>query len=150
VTLLEADLMAVRLTTTKLTLAVSPASMTYSKYIGIPFEYGGRDYKSLDCYGLVMLIYKEIHNVDIPEIISPNTLKEIASLVDSEIPKWKPSPIEQGSVIVFNIKGYGSHVAYMIDNDRMIHTWEKTGGVTIERISLGWKNRVLGSYKYVR
>jgi cell wall-associated NlpC family hydrolase len=120
----------------------------YTKYIGIPFKYGGRTYKELDCYGLVMLLYKELHGMDIPDVISPEFLADIADLVSVEKLKWTPSPLEAGTVIIFNIKGYGSHVGYMIDDDKMIHTWEKTGGVTIERLSLGWKHRVLGSYKY--
>lgn len=120
----------------------------YSKYIGIPFEFGGRDYTSLDCYGLVMLLYKEIHGINIPDVISPTFISKIHDLVEVEKLKWTPSPVEEGSVLIFNIKGYGSHVSYVIGEDKMIHTWEATGGVTIERIGFAWKHRILGSYKY--
>lgn len=120
----------------------------YSKYIGIPFEYGGRDYNKLDCYGLVMLLYKELHGIEVPDVISPSFMADIADLVACEKLKWTPAPIEEGSVIIFNIKGYGAHVGYVIGPDRMIHTWEKTGGVTIERLSLSWEHRILGSYTY--
>lgn len=120
----------------------------YSDYIGIPFKYGGRDKKELDCYGLVMLLYKEIHGIDVPDVISPKFLEEIHDVVLVEKLKWTPAPIEEGSVLIFNVNGYGSHVAYVIAPDLMIHTWELTGGVTIERISAYWRHRILGSYKY--
>lgn len=120
----------------------------YSEYIGIPFKYGGRDHKNLDCYGLVMLLYKELHNIEIPDVISPEYLAAIHNLVLSEKIKWSPSELEEGAVILFSIKGYGAHVGYYIGNDQMIHTWEKTSGVTIERISFAWKHRILGVYKY--
>lgn len=121
----------------------------YTKYIGIPFKYGGRTYKELDCYGLVMLLYKELHDINLPDMNSPDILEQIASDMDAEIKRhWRDAPLEVGSVLLFNIKGYGAHVGYVIGPDTMIHTWEKTSGVLIERISLGWKHRILGCYKY--
>jgi cell wall-associated NlpC family hydrolase len=120
----------------------------YSKYIGIPFKYGGRDYNVLDCYGLVMLLYKEIHGIIIDDVTSPEYLADIHNLVAVEKLKWEACEPEVGAVIVFSIRGYGAHVGYYIGNDRFIHTWEKTGGVTIERFSLSWKHRTLGVYKW--
>lgn len=120
----------------------------YSNYIGIPFKYGGRTNKELDCYGLYMLLSKELDGIEVPDVQSADTLEVIADLISKEKPKWKPCDIEEGALVLFSIKGYGAHVGYVIDQDRMIHTWEKTGGVTIERLSLGWKHRILGCYKY--
>lgn len=120
----------------------------YSKLIGIPFKYGGRTYENLDCYGLVVLLYKEFHNIDVPEVVSPSLLKEIHDAVSVETQKWERCELHEGAVIVFSIKGYGAHVAYYIGDDRIIHTWEATGGVTIERLGIHWKHRVLGIYKW--
>jgi cell wall-associated NlpC family hydrolase len=119
-----------------------------SDYLGIPFRYGGRDRNKLDCYGLVMLLYKELHNIEIPDVISPTFLPQIANLVEAEKLKWEPCELEEGSVIVFNVLGYGCHVGYYLGNDRMIHTWEGTGGVVIEPLRFSWKNRILGTYKW--
>lgn len=119
-----------------------------TQYIGIPFKFGGRDRNNLDCYGLVMLLYKEIRNTEIPDVISPTYLNEIQDLVNIEKAKWEPCELEEGCVLVFNVMGYGSHVAYYLGEDRMIHTWEGSGGVMIERISFSWKNRLVGCYKW--
>jgi cell wall-associated NlpC family hydrolase len=123
--------------------------MIYSNYIGIPFAYGGRDHNNLDCYGLVMLLYKEVHGIELPDVVSPTFLEEIHKLVASESLKWTPCELEVGTVIIFNIRGYGSHVGYYIGDDKFIHTWEKTSGVTIERLSLSWQHRILGKYKWI-
>lgn len=122
----------------------------YTDYIGIPFKYGGRDRKELDCYGLVMLLYKELKGIEIPDVISPQTLAEISTVVESQKQSyWQKCEPKEGAVLIFGIKGYGAHVGYMLDNDRMIHTWEKTSGVTIERLSInGWNRRLLGCYEY--
>lgn len=123
-------------------------SSNLTDYIGIPFEYGGRDHNKLDCYGLVMLLYKELHDIEIPDVTSPSFIKDIHDLVAVEKLKWTPSELEPGAVIIFSIKGYGAHVGYYLGEDKMIHTWEATGGVTIERLGLSWKHRILGVYKW--
>jgi cell wall-associated NlpC family hydrolase len=120
----------------------------YSKYIGIPFKYGGRDYNELDCYGLVMLLYKELQGIELPDFNSPSFLSEIHDLIALEKQKWTPCELEVGAVLLFSIKGYGSHVAYYIGDDSFIHTWEATNGVTIERLGISWAHRLLGCYKW--
>jgi cell wall-associated NlpC family hydrolase len=121
-----------------------------TKYIGIPFKYGGRTHDELDCYGLVMLLYKELYGMEVPDVTSPTFIKDIHDLVASEKLKWTPCELEEGAVIIFNIKGYGSHVGMYIGDDYMIHTWEATGGVTIERVGINWKHRILGVYKWTQ
>lgn len=120
----------------------------YSDYIGINFKYGGRSHDCLDCYGLVMLLYKELHDIVLPDVDSPSFIKDIHDLVAVEKLKWTPCNIEEGAVIIFSIKGYGAHVGYYIGEDKMIHTWEATGGVCIERLGISWSHRILGVYKW--
>lgn len=119
-----------------------------TEYLGIPFKFGGRDRKSLDCYGLIMLLYKELHGLEVPDFISPTYLNEIENIINLNLHRWEPCELEEGCVILFNVMGYGSHVGYYLGNDRMIHTWEGTGGVLIERISFSWKRRIIGCYKW--
>jgi cell wall-associated NlpC family hydrolase len=123
-------------------------TVSYTDYIGIPFAYNGRDRNSLDCYGLVMLLYADLKNIKVPDVISPTYLQAMANVVSTEALKWTPCEVQEGAVLVFSIKGYGAHVGYVIGPDKMIHTWEKTNGVTIERLSTGWNRRIIGCYKY--
>lgn len=118
----------------------------YEDYIGIPFAYGGRTKEQLDCYGLVMLLYKDIHGITLPDFDSPTNMKDIHTLVAGERPKWETGNLEVGSILLFSVMGYGSHVGYYIGNDKFIHTWEATSGVTIERLGISWKHRLIGIY----
>jgi cell wall-associated NlpC family hydrolase len=121
--------------------------INYAKYIGIPFEYGGRDSESLDCYGLVKQLYKEVNKVDIKDVKSASDLKMIAMQMTGCSYLWKKTQEREGTVVLLSVRGLASHVGFVIGRDKFIHTWEKSGGVTIERLST-WKNKIIGFYEY--
>ena len=118
----------------------------YADLIGVPFEYGGRGPEAYDCYGLV----KKLHHDDgiiLPDYKSPTEGASITALMMSETRLWEECPIAPGRTLLFRVPG-NLHVGYLISSDRFIHTWERSGGVTIERFS-DWKSRLMGCYKYV-
>lgn len=56
------------------------------KYTGIPFISGGRDIAGLDCWGLVRLVYKEEHEIELPSYgeISARELTRIADRMEQD------------------------------------------------------------------
>lgn len=116
-----------------------------SDLIGIPFKYGGRDEFGLDCYGLVKVLYeREGHFV--PDYFSPTEAPAITHQILSGLTTWERVEVKPGAMLVFRVPSM-LHVAYYLGHDQMIHAWEGSGGVTIERFSF-WQKRLIGAYVY--
>jgi len=125
------------------------AVLNYTDLIGTPFEYGGRGPDRYDCYGLVMELGRR-QGVAFPEIESSAELAvcHARMTVEAMSGQWRQVPVPTpGAVAWIQVGRYGSHVAYILDQNRMIHTWEKSHGVVVERIE-DWKRRVLGYFIY--
>lgn len=119
-----------------------------AELVGIPFVYGGRSTVAFDCYGLVMHILREKHDLNIPDFRSSASHDLNAAKFVIGLEAWQVVPPAPGAVIAFRIGKHISHCGYMLDALRMIHTWDKSGGVVIERID-AWKQRIIGFYRYV-
>ena len=115
--------------------------------IGTPFLFGGRGPDFFDCYGLVMECSRR-NGVVVPDFGFSSDQALISAMMGSTMPQWQETPCGPGAVVLLRVGRYVSHVGYMIDNDQMIHTWDASGGVLIERIDV-WKQRIVGFYKYV-
>jgi cell wall-associated NlpC family hydrolase len=115
--------------------------------IGVPFKYGGRGPEHLDCYGLVKLCYEAEHKVELPEFRSPDEQARILATIVGNLPMWEEVPAAPGRVVLFKIMGILQHVGYILPGDSFIHTWERSGGVVIERLS-AWKSRIAGCYRF--
>jgi cell wall-associated NlpC family hydrolase len=62
-----------------------------NRYIGKPYKYGGRDMEGMDCYGLLVLIFRERYSTNLPDwVVDEIDLKgrsgQIADVVCSG--KW--------------------------------------------------------------
>lgn len=115
--------------------------------IGKEFAYNGRGPDNFDCYGLIIWIYK-LRGIDLPDIRAPDNKMLIAPMMAQESVNWKRVREQRGdSVALFRVGDY-LHVAYMLDQETFIHTWEKSGGVMIERLTQQWKSRLIGFYDH--
>ena len=117
----------------------------YLKYIGLSFN----DY---DCYNLVKLIYKEVHNKDILDTnIKHYESEKINNQYEDESLNWlKVDEAKEGDIVAIrldsNIPKIVTHFGVMINNHQMIHTTEKTNCV-VENITKYYK-LVAGFYRH--
>lgn len=135
---------------TDMQLATQTKELNVEKYVGISYEVNGRDMQSVDCYGLVYLIYKNELGIDLPSFaedgIDANRTQELIAMYKEG---WEPTEnIQAGDVVIFRIMGIEAHIALAIDSERFIHA--RIGyNSAIERFdSSKWKTRFVGSYRY--
>ena len=130
----------------------------YSDLIGVPFKNQGRDKNTgLDCYGLVMEVYKKI-GIQLPEYYADwDNVEKINSIIQQEVGTslWKKVdgshiPIPCVMAIRFGVpKGVVNHTGVYVGNGKFIHIRENVG-VCVDRISSpAWKKQIEGFYEYI-
>jgi cell wall-associated NlpC family hydrolase len=130
------------------------ADLGLDELIGVPFVRGARGPDAYDCWGLVRELYKREHGITPPDYNDPQSAPLIAAMLGGGIELWKAVPFgTPGSVGLFRVMTRVScesrlHVGYILRHDLFAHTWESSGGVTIERLT-PWKRRTVGCYSYV-
>lgn len=130
--------------------------MWSNEYVNIPFAEKGRDKKGADCWGLVMIIYKELLGIDLPSYLEYNDTKDKLSIsgmiIDQTIKNWEF--IEEGDeqefdCAVFNISGVPMHVGVVVSPGTMIHCERGRGTWHSEyNIEKQWNNRLEGFYRH--
>lgn len=128
-------------------MSLSP--IPYVDLIGVPFVYNGRDTThALDCYGLVLELYRRI-GITLPDYRTPDhEAATIAQLFTDGVVQWRRCELKPGAALLIRLSGYHWHVGIYLGNDRFIHTTEDTGGVTVERLSV-WHRKIEGFYDFV-
>jgi cell wall-associated NlpC family hydrolase len=112
-------------------------------------NYVGLSYKEYDCYQLLVKIYKELLNIDLPDHIyqDPFNFTHISQVVNTNVPQYievqNPKP---GDIILLRVFGVPSHLGIYINAHKFLHTTKQTGSV-IERLDK-WEKRILGYYTY--
>ena len=107
-----------------------------SKFIGLTYKRKGRSFDGVDCYGLVVLIYKDMLNVDLPEFNELYYKKEewydqkgkhIVSNIGSKLLRVEP-PYEMYDGLIF-YRNMGSiiadHIGVYIGDNKFIHIEEE-------------------------
>lgn len=129
----------------------------YHDLLGKPFEYDGRGPDSYDCWGLMAECFRRHQGIELPDYAvpagdGPARQSAIADVMKEELRSrriWVPSRGSNiGDGVLFRIKGFGSHVGYIVARDRFIHVWEGSGMVHVERLSM-WGHRMIGCYRHV-
>lgn len=126
-------------------------NLDYTKYLGVPYIYGGDSLQGLDCINLCVKIGED-RGIKIPNINHSHcTFKTYHGLFDirNNASDWEAVKASPDTLVVFKVSGKIGHVGYMLDNRRFIHIL-KGSRVTIEKIDAPmWDKRIIGFYKYI-
>lgn len=120
----------------------------YLDLIGVPYRIKGRGPHEFDCYGLIGEMYRRVHGSEVPPLDSPQSFELMEGAAkEFAATSWKQVEKKPGCVALIRVGRYLSHVGFVLDNNRMIHCWEGSKGVVIERIDQ-WERRIVGYYHY--
>jgi len=122
--------------TSKLSIQTELILNISKTYLGIPYNYGSANKKATDCSGLILQLYKDIDNINLPRTSYRMSLLGGKVTIDS---------LQSGDLLFFN--NPVSHVAMYINNGRIIHSTSK--GVIINEIGdVTWNSYWIKRYKF--
>ena len=125
-----------------------------NKYIGCPFEAGGRGPNSFDCWGLVYYLFKEM-GIPIPSHnISVVAAKAINVEVDKQIglQNWvkidKPQP--PCVVLIQAHPVYTQHFGFLFTHTKFVHVLIDKAVCVESILNPMWEKKIKGFYRYAR
>lgn len=126
------------------------------KYVNCGYETKARGPETFDCYGLIIAIYKDIFNIELPDFEnkynSPMDKTVPILFIETARDYWKKIDVNSasfGDVFIFNIFGKPRHCGMFVQKNKMIHIMDKSY-VTLENPNnLQWIRRSQGVFKYV-
>lgn len=125
--------------------------MDIQKYVGIPFEDGGRDFSGVDCWGLVRLVWHEERGVLMPdmgdEYSSAFERGDVCGLFGKYTAQdWNEDvtdrPRRELDVLVFTIGGLEIHAGLWVADGEMLHVMDGMETCVERYDTFKWKRRL--------
>jgi len=128
----------------------------FAKYLNIPYKSKGRDFSGVDCYGLLLLIFKEEKNIILPDYTENKELREWyhtkdVHVLDNIAKLWRPVKNEEFKV--FDVHNFLdehhilSHVGINIGDFKFLHVLDDRF-TEIGKIDV-WAKRLVFTMRYV-
>jgi cell wall-associated NlpC family hydrolase len=131
-------------------------------YVGVPFVERGYDFCGCHCWGLVWLVYRIEHGIDLArdDTVTASDIATFARAVDRSkaLPPWQPvdGPRKTYDVVLMaaiersNDRLYrrAAHVGIAVGSDRVLHVEKGADAVCVPVDDHSIRNRVLQSYRH--
>lgn len=123
----------------------------WADYIGIPFVPGGRGIDGMDCWGLVVDVYRQYCGIRLPslseeyrDVADPG---QVLPLLEREAAQWVECGPGPFAVAMMRLNGGNHlHVGVMIDGTRMLHATPKAD-VVVEPVATRFGATLIGYYR---
>jgi cell wall-associated NlpC family hydrolase len=124
-------------------------------YVGLPWRDGGRDRDGLDCWGLCILVYRELLGIELPDLgyayESARNRAEVADLIAAESGPLVPAPEPESFDFLFLTRHGGRpahHVGLAAPQGRVLHCADGIGVVCPRRRSGAFPFVAEGVYRH--
>lgn len=115
--------------------SISELTATASKYIGVPYVYGGTTTRGLDCSGYTQLVFKKLGY----------SLNRTAAMQYKQGTAVSKANLQSGDLVFFNTSGGVSHVGISLGGSKFIHAGVSTGVAVASLNSSYWAKRYVGA-----
>lgn len=119
-------------------------------YDGVSFWHCGRSVNGVDCIGLPICAARDlgVHLYD-PERYAPHV--DAAALVAGLLRECHAVPVDErriGDLLLFKARGNPQHVAVLVEENRMIHSWDSVGKVAEHELTPAWLKMLHSVYRW--
>ncbi len=120
--------------------------------IGVPFKPHCYDYNGWDCWGLVVMAYQELYNIDLPRYNKQyNNIEEKIQLFklfdNGKKEQWVQIDVPiPGDVVIVYQSGIPIHIGLVYNKDKILHV-KKGVETCLQRIK---DFRIEGFYRYAK
>jgi cell wall-associated NlpC family hydrolase len=132
--------------------------MTLNDFVGVPYLDRGRGRDGADCWGLIVIVYRELLDIELPsysdhyKMISERDARDIAQVITAERSDWQrlwlADEPDVYDLVLLNIGGVPCHIGVYAGHRTMLHVQR---GMTSWIESLDrprWQPRIEGYYRY--
>ena len=123
----------------------------FGKYIGLPFEDGGRGPDRVDCWGLLRMCFRDRLGVDLPSYgeISARDLIRVARAMDAgKDDGWRAVSVPREMDVALMRSGRGGsrvvHVGVMVDHRRVLHVEAASAAAVVPVTHFSVAGRIVG------
>jgi cell wall-associated NlpC family hydrolase len=90
-------------------------------WLGVPYRYGGRDKKGIDCSGLICVLYQSVYKIEMAKTV------RLQYMACKKIPLKK---LREGDLVFFNPESKEvTHVGLYLTNHQFVHASVSKGVV---------------------
>jgi cell wall-associated NlpC family hydrolase len=119
------------------------------KYLGIPYVHLGRTMAGLDCYGLIILVYKDLgfDLIDIVDYEKKWAAKGNDLIIENYQKQWVrvEEPKLFDTVVFRGMKGIAQHAGIFLGNDKFLHCVDGPG-VVVGNLNVNLYNQRIEGY----
>jgi cell wall-associated NlpC family hydrolase len=123
-------------------------------YVGIPYRSHGRGRDGCDCWGLVMLFYREQYGIELQGFseayADAGDQARVSSLLQIGRRFWEPvaEPFT-GDLYLIRIGRWFSHVGIVLSDGEFLHALKGRNSAVERADSLIWRNCIAGGFRFV-
>lgn len=131
--------------------------MTYADLIGVPFVEGGRTREGLDCWGVVLELYRR-EGIVLKDPFACETQASVKQTQRENAEVWIARHFDQwrrvsdpawGRVAAFrDVDGAAVHVGVLVEPGKFVHALKKSGVVVGKLDRAPWCDNLMGIYAY--